>query len=233
MVDPDSLQALRSDQSETDPPSTIGPAINERPHVDLAWNLRCRRIGKLLLVLIIAGLAINTGLKIWSLVASPEPQVILSGTTATSSWQFVEEFPADLADELHFLLTDSGSQAATIFDLNNDMSPGISATTRPIDTWEGPPEAMADAASVPHSGRLARYDDAGKIIAFGVNTPLTFAELVADVELNCTAVISDEAERFVIFSSKNGTRWKCLLIEGDTPDSFLLCETIENPPDPH
>ncbi len=232
MVDPDSLQALRSDQSETDPPSAIGPAINERPHVDLAWNIHCRRIGKLLLVLIIAGLAINTGLKIWSLVAPPEPQVILSGTTATSSWQFVEEFPADLADELHFLLTDSET-AATIFDLNNDMSPGISATTRTIDTWEGPTEAMADVSTVPRSGRLARYDDAGKIIAFGVNTPLTFAELVAVVELNCTAVISDAVERSVIFSSQNGRRWKCLLIEGDTPDSFLLCETIENTPDPH
>ena len=223
MVDPESIRAPRCDHSETDPPLAIGPATNGRPHIDSPWNLHCRRSAKLLLVLVIVGLATNTGLKIWSLVTSPKPQVILSGTTATYSWQFVDKFPADLADELHFLLAESRLQAETTIDLNKDLSPSISGAAVTIDTREGPTEAMADVISDSRSGRLARYDDTGKIIAFGVNIPLTFSELVADVEVNCTAVISDKAERSVIFTPNNGTRWKCLLIEGDTGDSFLLC----------
>jgi len=186
-----------------------------------------------MLVLMIAGLALNTGLQLWSVVTSPASRVDLDGTTANASWQFVDDFPPELADELHFILNDSGAWPEASLDRNEAMSQPSTTQVYNINALGGQTEQLVAVGSVSLAGRLARFDHAGNVVAFGVNTPLTFPELVADVKLNCGDVIRDEVETTVSFTSKNGTRWKCLLIEGDSEDSFVICEKIENIPGPH
>ena len=207
--------------------------MHGKPQGYSAWYRRSTGIAKSFLVLLIAGLALNTGIQIWSLVTLPAASVVLSGTTAVAAWQFVDEFPPQLTDELHFILTDSGVRSDTPSGHQELLSPLSSRSYPGIDALGGAIKSLVDINAVSLRSRLARFDRAGKLLAFGAGTPLTFRELVGQVKLSCSDVISDDVERTVSFNSKNGTRWECLFIEGDSDDSFLVCETVEHIPDPH
>lgn len=181
----------------------------------------------------IAGLSFNTGVGLWSLLTPPASSVIFSGATATASWQFVDEFPLELTDELHFILADSRVRPEASIEHIKIVSQPLSTLDRSIDAMGGPSECLEDGATVSLPGQLAKYDNAGRITAIGVNTRLTLQELATCVRFNCGAVIRDDEESSFSFTSKTGTHWKCLFIEGDFEDSFLLCEKIENLPGPH
>ena len=202
--------------------------MNYKQRGDSATFPRWGVIAKWLLVLTIVGLGADTGFRLWSLGKEPAPDIALNGTTSATPWQFVDKFPTEITDELHFILIDSETPIPASTTRDDDLPPTLLALDRILDPGGLSTESLMAVGATSPVGRLARYSSAGKITAFGINSHMTFFDMTVRVISHCGVAISDEFERSVSFTSKNGTHWKCLLIDGDSEDRFLLCETIDN-----
>jgi len=207
--------------------------MTDTPAESSTWSFRLSLIARCLLLLLIAALLLNIAATMRSLARPSASGDEAGPLTEATPWQFVDRFPTDVAEEFHFLLSDSESVPVTGLGAESGISRAAETADLRIKALGGTEDDLLNAELMSGAVLLVRYDNAGQLSGLCGNTRLTFSDLVAVIGSYCSSQECDPSRNTICLTTKSGEQWQCFYSSDDQGVSSIVCERIENVSDPH